>query len=461
MGNLCCCNHCRRTDESRIGYTQALQASESRTRTITHNKSTNLSVNNLSSVNNITISINELQHSEEQSHLNKAHPTPPDHPTPPATDKTLKVYQKRNPGLTIQTTPFTPTTSTHKANGESLEHISPYAFSSHPSPDALKSGNLGIESIEIKINQSISISETEQKLEKIYDETLQENTDIDTDNDSKTDDSMPKPANISIPKQEELLTKTPSQYKTEKRNALQAAYPSTTALLYDGAVESPKTWRPYKYCLSFVPRNDKSLTEFKISPYDKPQSTRATSTFFSTPVFTVYEGEDIGVPIEMPLDCNWDQDAWRVQQFYWGSWRYKKIWGCKGYFRILDYKEDNLNNDTEEKDNSLSANSQLNKPDIKTTENKISTEHLKIFLYFVHHPTIREYLGYGPKQRWTKKHTIYIDSQQYTLQFFNGYVFFYVYCVFFTVFNIICTFQKGSGSGSSIIYFEAYRSKCI
>ena len=184
------------------------------------------------------------------------------------------------------------------------------------------------------------------------------------------------------------------------------------------------TWterQQYKYSVSFIPRTDKTKTEFRIKSYDQA---RRISTSWSAQGHTnsLYDDESSKEPIDLPLDCNWDPEAWRGQTFYWGSFRFKKYWNCKGYFRILGWKEDE----------NKPVKDQETKPEVKSTTNvdKISTEHLRIFLYFVHNPKIKTYLGYRPRQQWNEKHIIYIDSQKYTLQFFNGYV------VFVSVFTV-------------------------
>ena len=170
--------------------------------------------------------------------------------------------------------------------------------------------------------------------------------------------------------------------------------------------ESMQTMMRYRsecsYWVSFAPQTDKTKTEFRISNDSKEMIIEDYGNYGNK-----------SPPKIWPLDYHWDDEKWDGQTFYWASFRFSKYWKCKGYFRILGFE---FNSD-DNKESDIGSVKAIN-------SNKISTEHLRIFLYFVHHPKIRKYLGYRPKEPWEQQHTVYIDDQKYTLQFFNGYVLF-------------------------------------
>eukprot|EP01083_Nonionella_stella_P234881 826463_1 len=154
----------------------------------------------------------------------------------------------------------------------------------------------------------------------------------------------------------------------------------------------------YNYTLSFEKKRDVTQTVFQIR-------SNALAQRVSILKAKGYNALSSNIIHPFPLDYR-EYPEIHDDSFFWSIFMFKgKNKLSRGYFKILDYVDDNV----QEYEGG------------KTRELKITKLELQVFLYFVHHPTVRNYLGIRDREMWDHHDiTIYIDQQQYTLKFFNG-----------------------------------------
>ena len=165
--------------------------------------------------------------------------------------------------------------------------------------------------------------------------------------------------------------------------------------------------RDSQYSIEFRECKDVGNTSFEIKALEFPERRGSVSSFVTKRVpFQRDIQDDTGRVVTGSLDYHWDAEGDNETS----TWKWavfvedKKYEDCEGYFKILDYIsiDDNVNNQSQQ-------------------YSKITSDELKIFLYFVHNPKVQKYLGYTPRQKWDKYDiNLKINDQQYTLKYFNG-----------------------------------------